>query len=333
MRLRRTLAILFLGQSLLFGAVYSSNALMQTLEILPQAPSEGYYIITDGSTDTLYLDGESVCTLTRSGDTEIRSDASGVTTRVFDGDRLVSVTGPDGEEKRYEYSDDGILERVTTYSDGQAVRVIQYSYAPQTGLSAVIDLSDASASFYSGTEMTYRDGETVRVVDSLSVAVGEYILVEYAHRLLAKGETLDEVARKLEEKKRKVRLMALLGTLKYLRKGGRISAIASVSGELLNIKPVVAVVDGEVKLAGKAVGSKKGNNLLNKMIENTSGIDFAMPYGCVYSGLDSTVLDKYIADCSAIWKGHVDDIPRRMIGATIGTHIGPGAIAVAFFEK
>ena len=169
--------------------------------------------------------------------------------------------------------------------------------------------------------------------DSLSVAVGEYILVEYAHRLLAKGETLDEVARKLEEKKRKVRLMALLGTLKYLRKGGRISAIASVSGELLNIKPVVAVVDGEVKLAGKAVGSKKGNNLLNKMIENTSGIDFAMPYGCVYSGLDSTVLDKYIADCSAIWKGHVDEIPRRMIGATIGTHIGPGAIAVAFFEK
>ena len=112
MRLRRTLAILFLGQSMLFGAVYSSNALMQTLEILPQAPSEGYYIITDGSTDTLYLDGESVCTLTRSGDTEIRSDASGVTTRVFDGDRLVSVTGPDGEEKRYEYSDDGILERV-----------------------------------------------------------------------------------------------------------------------------------------------------------------------------------------------------------------------------
>ena len=176
-------------------------------------------------------------------------------------------------------------------------------------------------------------GGKVRIVDSLSVAVGEYILVEYAHRLLAKGETLDEVVRKLEEKKRKVRLMALLGTLKYLRKGGRISAIASVSGELLNIKPVVAVVDGEVKLAGKAVGSKKGNNLLNKMIENTAGIDFAMPYGCVYSGLDSTVLDKYIADCSAIWKGHVDDIPRRMIGATIGTHIGPGAIAVAFFEK
>lgn len=172
MRLRRTLAILFLGQSLLFGAVYSSNALMQTLEILPQAPSEGYYIITDGSTDTLYLDGESVCTLTRSGDTEIRSDASGVTTRVFDGDRLVSVTGPDGEEKRYEYSDDGILERVTTYSDGQAVRVIQYSYTPQTGLSAVIDLSDASASFYSGTEMTYRDGETVRVVDSLRLQDG-----------------------------------------------------------------------------------------------------------------------------------------------------------------
>lgn len=69
---------------------------------------------------------------------------------------------------------------------------------------------------------------------------------------------------------------------------------------------------------------------MNKMIESTAGIDFTMPYGCVYSGLDSTVLDKYISDCSHIWKEHTQAVPRRMIGATIGTHIGPGAIAVAF---
>ncbi len=176
------------------------------------------------------------------------------------------------------------------------------------------------------------DGK-VKVLDSLNVAIGERILVEYAVRLRGEGKGLNETYNSLEEKKKKIRLLALLDTLKYLRKGGRISAIKCISGELLNIKPVISLHGGEIKLVGKAIGSKKGNTLLNKMIESTAGIDFTMPYGCVYSGLDSTVLDKYISDCSHIWKEHTQAVPRRMIGATIGTHIGPGAIAVAFFEK
>lgn len=149
----------------------------------------------------------------------------------------------------------------------------------------------------------------------------------------AAGVALREIQNRLNEKKHNIKLLALLGTLKYLRKGGRISAFVSFSGELLNIKPVVAIEDGEVKLIGKAVGSKKGNNLLNTLIGKTGGIDFDMPYGCVYSGLESAVLDKYINDCADLWKERAESIPKKMIGATIGTHIGPGAIGVAFFEK
>ena len=104
-------------------------------------------------------------------------------------------------------------------------------------------------------------------------------------------------------------------------------------GEMLSIKPVISVVRGEVKLVGKAMGSKKGNNLLTKLVSDCGGIDFTMPYVLGYSGLSDEFLQKYIRDSEALWKDHTDHVPYYLIGSTIGTHVGPGAIAVAFFAK
>ena len=102
---------------------------------------------------------------------------------------------------------------------------------------------------------------------------------------------------------------------------------------MLSIKPVITVTDGEPKLIGKAMGSKKGNNLLNCMVEECGGIDFSMPYTLAYSGLSEEYLLKYLHDSEHLWKEHTDHIPYYLIGSTIGTHIGPNAIAVAFFSK
>ncbi|MBQ8320325.1 MAG: DegV family protein [Clostridia bacterium] len=172
----------------------------------------------------------------------------------------------------------------------------------------------------------------VFVVDSKNAAIGERLLVQYALRLQKQGLSAREIVQELEEKKGKINLMAMLNTLEYLKKGGRISAAVAFAGELLSIKPVVAVEDGEVKLIGKALGSRKGNNLLNTLVEK-KGIDFSMPLGVVWSGTDDSVLKKYIADSEKLWKGQIDNLPAYAIGATIGTHVGPGAIGVAFFEK
>ena len=84
---------------------------------------------------------------------------------------------------------------------------------------------------------------------------------------------------------------------------------------------------------GKAIGSKKGNNLLNQLVEKCGGIDFEMPYCVGYSGLSDDVLKKYLEDSGNLWKSQTDSVPSFMIGSTIGTHIGPGGIAVAFFSK
>ena len=174
----------------------------------------------------------------------------------------------------------------------------------------------------------------VFVVDSLNACIGEHILLDYALRLDEKGElTAAQIAAELNDKKCKIQLLAVLDTLKYLRKGGRISSVAAVAGEMLSIKPVISVVGGEVKLVGKAMGSKKGNNLLNQLVSKCGGIDFSMPYVLGYSGLSDAFLKKYIADSENLWKGKTESIPYYLIGSTIGTHVGPGAIAVAFFAN
>ncbi len=176
----------------------------------------------------------------------------------------------------------------------------------------------------------------VFVVDSLSATTGERMLCEYAKRLLESGRDAASAVEALNESKTKIRILAVVDTLKYLRKGGRISGVAALAGEMLSVKPVVSVVDGEVKLAGKAIGSRKSNNLLMQLVEKSGGIDFSMPYGLMYSGLSDVYLKKYLHDSEALWKEHIDDpdaIPSYLIGSTIGAHIGPNAIGVAFFSN
>lgn len=173
----------------------------------------------------------------------------------------------------------------------------------------------------------------VFVVDSANATIGELILVERAMELMDQGLEAAAIAARLEEEKRDIRLVALLDTLEYLKRGGRVSASVALVGSLLAIKPVVAVQDGEVVVLGKARGSKNGNNLLVQEIRKTGGVDFSRPYRLGYTGLNDSLLQKYIADSAALWEGHTDALPTGTVGGTIGTHVGPGAIAVAFFQK
>lgn len=171
----------------------------------------------------------------------------------------------------------------------------------------------------------------VFVVDSTNAAIGEQILVLRAVELLDMGLDAAQIAQSLDEEKKSIRLVALLDTLEYLKRGGRISSATAMVGGMLSIKPVITVREGEVAMLGKARGSKNGNNLLIQEIQKTSGIDFDRPYLLGYTGLDDTLLRKYIEDSRQLWAGHTEELPIGTIGGTIGTHVGPNAIAVAFF--
>ena len=171
----------------------------------------------------------------------------------------------------------------------------------------------------------------VHVVDSGTIAIGLGILTEYAVELAEKGLSPEEIVWKLLGKREKIKLLALVDTLEYLKKGGRISSTVALAGGLLNIKPVLSVNGGEIKLLGKARGSRQGNNLLVQEIQKAGGVDFAMPVMLGYTGLSDALLQKYIQDSAALWEGRVENLPVSIVGSVVGTHVGPGAVAVAFF--
>lgn len=171
----------------------------------------------------------------------------------------------------------------------------------------------------------------VHVVDSNTIAISMGILVEYALQLVDKGLSAEEVVWKLLQKRDKVRLLALVDTLEYLKKGGRVSATVAFAGGLLNIKPVIAVEDGVIQVVGKVRGSKQGNNLLMQEIEKSGGVDFSMPIMLGYTGLSDALLQKYIRDSASLWEAYQEELPVSLVGSVVGTHAGPGAVAVAFF--
>lgn len=174
-------------------------------------------------------------------------------------------------------------------------------------------------------------GDSVYVVDSENVTIGEHILVNYALELIDRGMNAAEIAAELNLAKKRIHLVALLDTLEYLKKGGRVSSAVAFAAGVLSIKPVIAIQDGEVVMLGKARGSKQANNLIAERVQK-AGIDFSMPYLLGYTGLSDALIQKYIEDNSALWKHETDRLPVGSVGGTIGTHAGPGAIAVAWFS-
>ncbi len=198
----------------------------------------------------------------------------------------------------------------------------------------VITLSSKLSGTYQSAVTAAADYPEVHVVDGKNVTIGQTILVQYALRLVDEGLGAPEVAEKVAAAADRVCLLALLDTLEYLRRGGRIPKSVGMVGEVLSIKPVVGVEDGEVVMLGKARGSKNGRNQLHQQVERY-GIDFTMPVLLGYTGLSQKLLKKYLEDNRAIWEDKVaeEDLPICSVGATIGTHVGPGAIALAFFRK
>lgn len=197
----------------------------------------------------------------------------------------------------------------------------------------VITLSSKLSGTWQSAMIAAREYEdSVYVVDSRSVAIGAAILAKLALRLVDEGMGAREIAERLEKEREKICLIAMLDTLEYLKKGGRISAAAAFAGGVLSIKPVVCIRDGEIVILGKARGSKQGNNLLVSEIRKTGGIDFTKPILLGYTGLDDTLLQKYIEDSKALWEEGISSLETTMIGSVIGTHAGSGAVAVAFFS-
>ena len=214
---------------------------------------------------------------------------------------------------------------------GQFEQVFDQAEAAGETVIAIIISSKLSGTYQSAV-LAAEGRDNVYVVDSLNATLGEQILVKYALELVERGMSASSIAAELERARAHATVMGVVDTLEYLHRGGRISKTVAVLGGALSIKPVLRLVDGEVVMIGKARGSKNGNNYLIQEV-NKSGVDFSKPLCLGYTGLSDELLQRYIADSKQLWEGKIDQLPISTVGATIGTHVGPGAIVLAFFDN
>lgn len=197
----------------------------------------------------------------------------------------------------------------------------------------VITLSSKISGTYQNAKNTAEKFKgKVFVIDSLNACIGQRLITQYALKLSQEGLSAEEIVEKVENAKTRVRLIAMIDTLKYLKKGGRISAAAAAIGGLVNLKPMISVIDGEVKVVGKTIGAKKAMQFINKEVEAKGGVNFDMPYGVLWSGNSSANLENWLQENGTRF-GLEGTEKKYCLGGTIGTHIGSGAVGVAFFEK
>ncbi len=172
--------------------------------------------------------------------------------------------------------------------------------------------------------------DTVLFVDSGHVCLRGALLVRLAVQLRDSGKTAGQIAAILEHAKEHLHLVAAIDDLKYLRKGGRLSAAAAVAGGMLGIKPILAVIEGKVALAGKARGLPGVNVALFKKIDEMGGIHpgYTPLLGYTVNHRELQPLLTYLQD-----NLHLDAPLVRQIGCVIGTLAGPGAFGLAFFDN
>ena len=194
----------------------------------------------------------------------------------------------------------------------------------------VITLAANLSGTYQSAVLAAQDYDNIHIINSESVALGSAILIEYAIELIDQGLDLEEIIDELEEKKKKIRILGIFDTLEYLQRGGRLSKAAAFAGEILKIKPLISIEAGEITVPAKARGNKKAISIFNKELSENCDINYDLPFSFGYTGLSDENLVNYFESSKDLWTESYDHIS---IGSVVGTHAGPGAIAIAYFKK
>lgn len=173
------------------------------------------------------------------------------------------------------------------------------------------------------------DEDNIAVPDTGTVTFGLGLLVETACLLRDQGLSLAELTDRITQLAPRVRLLAVVDTLKYLKMGGRISTATALVGGVLGISPIITIEDGLVASIGKARGRKAALAWIAKRMESEPP-DTSLPVAFGHSNAPEVM-----ADCMEAFKPQTQGAPLIVtcdIGAVVGTHVGPGAGGLAYYR-
>ena len=169
--------------------------------------------------------------------------------------------------------------------------------------------------------------DKIHIIDSEAVTLGAGMLVIKAARLAQEGRTSEEIVKEIEKSKKRLKQFFIVGNLKYLYKGGRISLSASVLGSILNIKPIITTVNGKLEMLEKTRGVKKAISILMDMIK-----DNGWSLNDKIIGINHTICPEYADYVEELINMEYKprEIIRGEVGSVVGTHAGPGCVALHF---
>lgn len=208
------------------------------------------------------------------------------------------------------------------------LEIFEKAQANQETIIAILLSSDLSGTYQSAhiaKEMI--DYDQIYLIDSRLATAGIQILTETALKWIDEGKAAKDIVEKLEDLKNNIRTYANLDTLEYLAKGGRLSKTVASIGEMVSLKPTIALQDGKIEVVAKKPGAARALIHFSKMID-AYAIDESYPVFTLYTNGTShceKFEEKYMA--------HHQQPKRLRLGPSLGSHIGPEAYGICFVEK
>jgi DegV family protein with EDD domain len=192
-----------------------------------------------------------------------------------------------------------------------------------------IHLASKYSGIYNSAQVAAREvtGVRIAVVDSAQVTMGYGWLVVAAAEAAQKGASYEEILALVEEMKPRMRVLAALGTLEYLYRGGRVSWVQALVGTLLRIKPILEIRTGEINLVERARTTRNALSRLLALVQDLGPLERAVVLHTDAPDLASGFADE-LQELDASWMRFI-----AQAGVTIASHAGPGAVGVACVVK
>ncbi len=202
---------------------------------------------------------------------------------------------------------------------------IAFSSALSTSYDNVCSVARTLKAEYTGVKIT--------VIDSLNVSLGETLMVIYANNLKANGASYEEIVKNLNMFKENINVQFTVDDLFHLQRGGRVSKAVAVVGSALNLKPFLYVSStGTLSSSGTVLGRKKSLQTLVNRMKSTfvDNADYTLPVGIMHGNCleDAQTVANMIRGEIGIPNIVINDI-----SPSIGTHAGPGALAVVYYGQ
>ncbi|WMM23282.1 DegV family protein [Tissierella sp. MB52-C2] len=189
---------------------------------------------------------------------------------------------------------------------------------------AILLSSKLSGTYNSATlAKNMLEGKKITIIDSINAASNLRFLVEDAVAMAKEGKSSGEIENHINSKKLGMHIYLTTETLEYLSRGGRLSSVQAAVGNLLNIKPIIELKDGELQLLEKLRGKNKAiASIIDKVPEDVEKIGI-----CHIMDMDSAIKFKTILE---------EKFPNALIsidelGPVIGSHLGPKGIGICFY--